>query len=259
MFGFLKSYFPWLATTAFCLFLIASSSSPQSDSLRGGLSDFIALGTAPLSDLLHFPKIWKENRALKKRLVEMSLELAELGSKADENERLRRMLGFAADAPFHVTAAKVVGMNPDLGIRGILINRGASVGIAKNMAALAPEGLVGRVYRVGQYTSAVQLLTDPNLGVAGRLTRGRELGIVRAEAGRMLKLDGVPVTAEISQGDSVVTTGLGGVFPENLFIGVVHDVARSPDGWLWDIHLLPGVDFNRLDELFVVQGVRDGF
>jgi len=259
MFGSFKAFIPWLATTTFCLFLIVSSNNPQADSLRGGLSDFIALGTAPLSNLLHFPKIWKENRAMKRKLVEMTLQIAQISDRAPENERLRRMLGFSADAPLELTAARVIGMNPDMGVRGVLINRGASVGIAKNMAAIAPEGVIGRVYRVGEYTAAVQLLTDPNIGVAGRLMKGREIGIVRAEAGRMLKLDGIPVTAEISPGDTVVTTGLGGIFPENLFIGVVHDVTVSADGWLWDIFVLPGVDFSRLDELFIVKGVRSEF
>lgn len=255
MFGALRRYLPWLATSIVALTLIFSNQNPQIESLGAGIIDMVTLGTAPISWLLKAPQVWKENRRLRRMLVDLSQEVAGLGERSAENRRLREMLSFMEQSEYEMLAAEVVGMNPDPGVRGLLVNRGSGDGVTGNMAVIVPEGVVGRVYRTGVSSAAVQLLIDPNLGVAGRLRKGREDGIVHASGGRRLRLDGIPVTADVATGDSVVTSGLGGIFPPNLFIGVTTRVAPAPDGWLLEVEVAPGVDFSRIEELFIVKGV----
>jgi len=122
-----------------------------------------------------------------------------------------------------------------------------------NQAAITPEGLVGRVHRVNDKNCIVQLLSDPNIGIAGRLLSNNEDGIVHVMTSDDLRFDGVPATVKVELGDSVVTTGSGNVFPPNLFIGSVNRVRKASDGWLLDIRLQPAVNYRLLDELFVIR------
>ena len=252
MFGTLKPYLPWLGTSLIALIFILSNDNHQVKALRGNFSDLIVVGTSPFSSVLKAPRLWNENKRLRKRLSEMSIRLADLNSSGAECQRLRRMLGFREKSEYRLIVAEVVGINPDMGVRGMLLNVGQDDGVEINHAVIIPDGVVGRIYRVGKGSSAVQLLLDPNIGIAGRLVGNREDGIVHAAGGRKLKLDGIPVTVEVSMGDSVITSGLGGLFPPGLLIGYTGRVQHSASDWLWEVIIDPAVNFGSLDELFVI-------
>ena len=254
MFGILRPYLPWLATTVVSLVLIFSNNNPQVDVLRGRLSDAIAVATRPVSGVLKAIRLWEENKRLRHLLAKMSIEIASVDEAFAENLRLRRMLDFRDRSDFELVAAKVVGMSPDPGIRGLLINRGASDGLVRNSAVVCAEGVVGRLYRVGQHTSTVQLLLDHNMGIAGRLAKGRDNGIIHSEGRSRLQMDGVPISVQVEIDDVVITSGLGGIFPPGLKIGMVESVQPSDNGWLWEILITPCVDFERLEELFIITG-----
>ena len=249
----IKPYLPWLATSLLAFFLIFSNDNKQVEALRSSLSDILVIGTHPINSITKAPRIWNENIRLRARLSEMSLKLAEVGSSGEELKRMRRMLGFRDNFEYRLIAGEVAGMNPDVGVRGVLLNIGTEDGVELNQVVINPDGVVGRIYRVGKSSSAVQLLLDPNLGVAGRLKSNREDGIIHASGRRQLRLDGIPVNASVSLGDSVITSGLGGFFPSGLLIGYTTKAVHASDGWLWDIEVEPTVDFGRLDELFLIR------
>ncbi len=255
MFGTIRPYVPWLATSLLALGLTFSSRNPQVKTIRKNLNDLIIIGTQPISSLLKAPRLWEENARLNRLLTEMSIELGKLCDSGSECIRLRNMLDFKERASYRLVAADVVGMNPDLSVRSVAINVGVEDGVEINQAVIVPEGVVGRVFRVGRWSSAVQLLIDPNIGVAGRLVSNSEDGIVHAAGKRRLALSGIPVTAFVDVGDSVITSGLGGIFPSGLLIGCTINAHHSPGEWLWEIDVEPAVDFGRLGELFVVLKV----
>ncbi|NQT35714.1 rod shape-determining protein MreC [bacterium] len=252
MFGTLKPYLPWLGTSLIALLLILSNDNQQVKALRGNFSDLIVVGTSPFSSVLKAPRLWNENIRLHKRLSEMSIMLADLSSSGEECQRLRRMLDLREKSEYRLIVAEVVGINPDMGVRGMLLNVGRDDGVKINHTVIIPDGVVGRIYRVGKSSSAVQLLLDPNIGIAGRLVSNREDGIVHAAGGRKLKLDGIPITVKVSMGDSVITSGLGGLFPPGLLIGYTSRVQHSASDWLWEVIIDPAVNFGSLDELFVI-------
>jgi len=253
MFGVLKSYLSWLITSLLALGLILSNENMQVNTMRDNFSDLLVIVARPVSNLIRAPRLWGENARLRKQLAELSIKVADISDSAVETERLRHMLDFRERSAYELVATEVIGMNPDFGIRGILVDAGSEDGVEINQAVITPDGVVGRVYRAGKRSSAVQLLLDPNSGVAARLGRSREVGIVHAAGGRRLRLDGVPVTAAVGTGDSVITSGLGGVFPPGLLIGVTRSVNHRAVDWLWQIELQPAVDFGHLYELFVVR------
>ncbi|MCF7809883.1 rod shape-determining protein MreC [bacterium] len=249
----LKPYVPWLAAILLALGLIFSNDNTQVNAIRAGISDCIVVITHPFRTTLQAPRVWDENKYLRKRLAEMSLGLARLGKSGAECERLRRMLDFKQNAKYKLTAGDVIARNPESGLRSLVLNIGYMDSIKVNQAVITPEGLVGRVHRVNKESCVVQLLSDPNIGVAGRLTSNNEDGIVHSVGSSDLRFDGVPATVNVEQGDSLVTSGSGNVFPSNLFIGSVIEVKRASNGWLLDIRVQPAVNYRLLDELFVIS------
>ena len=109
-----------------------------------------------------------------------------------------------------------------------------------------------RVALVMEDYSVVFLLTEPRCRVAARVKRSREQGIIRYSMNRGMYLDNLPQQGDVVVGDTVITSGLGGIFPEGLVVGVVSDVHLREKEFFYDISISPAVNFNGLDELYVL-------
>lgn len=255
MFSTLRPYLSWLAITALSFILMLTNQNPQGELLRGRVTDFIIAVTYPVTIPLKGIQVWRQNKELHYTLAEMSLELAAHMESQTENSKLREMLEFKAKQDFDIVAAEVVGISSDPGIKGFTISKGREDGIEVNYPVISLKGIVGRIHRVGDYSALVQLLSDPNLGIAGRLRNSREEGIVHSSGKGMLKLDGVPVSSLIAVGDTVVSSGLGGFFPPGITIGYVTDVEPDANEWLWQISVKPSVEYGQLEDIFVVRRI----
>jgi len=99
----------------------------------------------------------------------------------------------------------------------------------------------------------VYLLTEPRCRVAARVKRSREQGILRYELGRGMYLDNCPRQGDVVIGDTVLTSGLGGIFPEGLVIGTVKRVDTPEKEFFYNIAVEPAINFNGLDELYVLK------
>ncbi len=249
----LRPFIPWLITTLISIILLLSSSSPQSEMLRSRFSDLIAFFASPVTNLVRIGKVWQENKVLNRELVQSAIEIERLREAQLENIRLRKMLGFEIDTAITLIPAEVAGLNPEPGLVSYLINRGKNNGVEGNDPVITRQGVVGRVYRSGSNSAIIQLLTDPNIGIAGRIQRNREQGIVHSTSRNMLRLDGVPISTDVRKGDNIITSGLGGVFPEGLSVGVVQEAIPSENQWLWDIYIQPAVNFNSIEEVFIIK------
>lgn len=199
-----------------------------------------------------------ENARLTAEIERLRAEAARWQEALAENERLRELLGFASTSAFDVLGAEVVGRNPDQWFRRLVINRGASDGVAKDMPVVVGRRLVGRVIAATPNSATVLLLTDPESGVGGLIQRTRDAGVVLGggdEPGllsmRLFSRDARPV-----EGDLVVTSGLGGVFPPGLIIGHVAAVEREQFGLVRTARVRPAADLDRIEEVLVLRGRR---
>jgi rod shape-determining protein MreC len=258
MFGAIKRLFPWLLTTALSISMILLSRDQEIAPLQDQVNDLVAMGGYPISAGVRIFALWSTNRVLRSQLAARTLESSEYKELLRENERLRRMLDYKGHSSLNLIAAEVVGFSSDAGVKGLLINRGSLDGITTNQAVITPDGLVGRVFRVSTNSAAIQLLGDPNLGVAARIIKAQESGIVHAAGTGRLKLEGVPVSATASIGDSVVTTGQGGIFPPGILVGFTTKVYPSMEGWLLTVELKQSVDLRRVEEVFVIRLLSAG-
>jgi rod shape-determining protein MreC len=194
----------------------------------------------------------RKNIALNQRLIQVSIQAAQVTEDHYENTRLRQMLSFDLQIPYSLVPAEVIGLNSGPLIRSIMINAGTAKSIDVNMPVVIADGIVGKTVSLTNNTAVVQLLFDHNCKVSAVDQSTRAMGIVRWQGGKLLEMGDVPVESQIVVGDTVVSSGLGGIFPPGLIVGTVV-YTKNLEGTLFKhVMIRPTVDFGSLEEVFVV-------
>ncbi|MFH0872808.1 MAG: rod shape-determining protein MreC [bacterium] len=197
-------------------------------------------------------EVRRQNLSLKEEVSRLKQEEMLLSEAKRENERLHRLLQMRDNVAVPTVAAMVIGKDPSNWFRSILIDKGAREGVSRDSAVLCPQGLVGRVIEVMEQTSRVQLITDPNCAVGALIQRTRVGGVVVGEVGPYCRLKFLPRDAEVSVGDLVLTSGLGGLTPKGIPIGLVTAVQKKENALFQEAHLAPKVDLFRIEEVLVL-------
>src|SRR5687768_2134317 len=193
-----------------------------------------------------------ENDALRRQLGELQVQFQQERARAERARQLERLLGFQNELSVETIPASVIGASASLDFRGITIDRGSNTGVKTNMAVIAPTGLVGRVVTPTQHASKVQLVIDRNAAAGALVERSRAQGIVIGSNEDMLRMDFVPATADVKVGDTIVTSGVDGIYPKGFVIGKVEQVDNG-NGIYKAIRVRPSVEFNMLEEVLVVK------
>lgn len=196
----------------------------------------------------------EDNVVLRQRARRLRAEVDRLAEVELENARLRRLLDFRHTLRGDVITARVIGRDATGGARTLVLDRGESDGVVKGAAVLAPEGTVGHVFLVSRHAARVLLISDHNSGVDALVQRTRARGIVQGtvDAGCVLKY--VKRTDDVQEGDTIVTSGLDGIFPKGLPVGRVVAVDKRGPGLFQLAEVTPRVEFERLEEVLVTRG-----
>jgi rod shape-determining protein MreC len=200
----------------------------------------------------------EELAAMQSQMAHLVLESQRLAQIELENNRLRELLGFQRTEAPRLMAARVVAQDRSLFFRTVEIDRGTTDGVLEGMAVVHQAGAVGRVLRVSTGSSTVLMVTDLNSRVDGVVERSRTQVIVSGSAQGDLKLSWLPRRADVQQGDVIVTSGLGNVFPPGYRVGTVTVRAEDPDFVLEEAGLEPAVNFGSLEDVFVVLAPARG-
>ena len=198
-----------------------------------------------------------ENEELRRKLGELQVQFQQERARAERARQLENLLGFKQQLRVDTIAAGVIGASASLDFRGITIDRGTSQAVTANMAVIGPAGLVGRVVTPTAHASKVQLLIDRNAAAGALVERSRAQGIVVGSGVDVLRMDFVPATADVKAGDTVVTSGVDGIYPKGFVIGTVQQVENG-NGIYKAIRVRPSVEFNRLEEVLVVKTPAPG-
>ncbi len=250
-----------LSLTGLALVLMLLTNSTQAAIARH-LEDFIL---APFRTVDHSLRqvrvVLTSNRTLEAELTAARLGLARAEEMRLENERLRAMLGFEGREGFSLIGCEVMAEGAGrLGGAVVLLNRGYNQNIREGMALIGREGLVGKVVEVRPNNSHALLLTHPDCAVAARIERSRVAGIVEWQPGSFtsLKLRNISYLADVRMGDRVISSGLGGVFPEGIPVGTVSGIDKDVAGLVLDITLKPATNFRALEEIFALKSDKAG-
>lgn len=248
-----RDYVALILSTIVSLSLISTNNNSQSDAIRTVVFGAFGFILEKATLLQRYDDIYEENQWLRQENARLMLETSRFKEARYENERLRSLLEFRAASELALLPAKVLGKKEGVFERSIILNIGKDHGIEKNMAVVTSQGLVGKVYSVGDGHAVVQLLLDASFRVSSTVQRSRVAGVTRRYSSNSAFLGEVPKRSDVQVGDMVVTSGLSTIFPGGLAVGRVIEVDDETKGMFMDVVLQPTVDFDRLEEVFVVK------
>lgn len=201
---------------------------------------------------LYLLKTRQDNQTLLDENRKLLNEIASLRETQQENLRLRKLLHFQERIKFESIVSRVIARDVSTEFRAIRINRGENSGLKKNMAVVTSEGVVGRILRTTPSTADVVTLMDSNSAIDAIDERSRARGVVEGMTDETCQLRYVLRTDDIQIGDVMISSGLGGIIPKGVPVGIVSKVNRKPFGITQDVEIKPSVDFTRLEEVLVI-------
>ena len=200
-----------------------------------------------------------ENAELKEKIALLESEVRETEELKKENTRLRSMLDLKErDVQYDMQAAEVIAKDAGNWFSAFTIDKGTSSGIAQGNAVITNDGLVGYVYEVGTTWAKVTTIIDSGSSAGAAIKRTGDTGVVEGD----LKLQNegkcafvyLQKDANVTEGDYVETSGLGGIYPPGLYIGKVAEVTADAGGVSQRAIVQPAVEFDRISEVFVIRG-----
>lgn len=214
------------------------------------------------SNIWEIVTVHQQNKMLRNEVEQLRIQNLHASEYDAENQRLRALLGYKQSATqFDLVAARVIGRESATWSSVIEINRGTRDGVDVDMAVVTDKGLVGHIIEAGPTSSKVELILDPRSSVGTLVQRAdsRVAGIVEGDMDNptMPRMVNIPKTADVDEGDIIVTSGFGGVYPKGLMVGTVSEM-RNDEGGLLKIAILePAVDFQRLEDVMVITASRE--
>lgn len=247
------------------------------DPIQRALADVFSSAAAPLTGIAtrvntiieavqRFETQQQENAELREDIARLSVENLRLNEITAENLRLREAVGFKQANPSlqllgadviqrggeGLVKGQVVSRDPSNYLAQLTINLGKRDGLSDGLPVVTPQGLVGRLVRVGERSAHVLLLTDAASSVNALISRSRVTGVVQGIGEGKLKLRFVEQGKDLKPGDIVLTSGLGGVFPPGQPIGQVVSVRQQDIELFQEAEIRPIVDFARLEQVLVI-------
>lgn len=194
-----------------------------------------------------------DNSRLKRQLLDERFKLQRYAALEAENRRLRRLRASTAGVSAKFIVGDIMDVDLDAFRERVLVDKGADDGVYVGQAVLDASGVFGQVASVDQRTSDIILISDATHEIPVMINRNglRTIAVGTGDP-RWLKLPYLPTSADVVKGDLLVTSGLGGVFPEGYPVGTVVDVKTDPSQSLADVDVRPAAALDRSRELLFV-------
>jgi rod shape-determining protein MreC len=203
------------------------------------------------NNLTHIRNIFSENRHLRLEVARLNTEVSRLQELKSENERLRGLLDLSQDFTYELLPVRVVARDPSIENKSVIINAGYKDGVRMWMPLVGENGVVGKVIQVMNGLSLVQLITDPSNRTSILNRRSRTVSILQTQHGRSFFFR-CRNHEDVQIGDTIVTSGLGGIYPKGLRVGQVDRITDSQNPLFKRVWVELSVDFDRIEDLFVL-------
>ena len=214
------------------------------------------------SDIWDIATVHEQNKMLRNEVIQLREQNLKAEEYAAENVRLRALLGYKQTASqFDLVVGRVIGREAATWTRMIVINRGTSDGVKPEMAVITHQGLVGSVVEASPNSAKVELLLDPrsSIGTLVQRPESRVAGIIQGDPSDPMvpRMVNIPRNADIVEGDTIVTSGFGGIYPKGIIVGRVNKIENDGGGLLKYAVLEPAVDFQKLEDVAVITASRE--
>jgi rod shape-determining protein MreC len=220
--------------------------------IQVGAADMAGDSTGFFRDYLDLVGVRQENLRLKQQLAALESQHARLVETEIENRHLSDLLELRDALTMTAVAAQVIGTDPSSLSHTLVLAQGSRDGLKRDAAVLSTEGVVGKLIAVAPNASRVLLVDDHNSGLDAFDQRSRARGIVSGEIDGGLILKYVDRTEDVKPGDTIVTSGMDGIFPRGLLVGTVAKVSQEGPGLFLNIGLSPAVDFRKLEQVLIL-------
>lgn len=216
---------------------------------QGGL----AQAAGSVGELGNLPQLAQENQELRDQVGALRAENARLQAAGQENERLAGLLNLREQRFPEGLAARVVARDPSSWFAQVAVDRGSEDGVGTETVAVSPEGLVGRVSQLATRSCRVKLLVAAGSAVPVMLARTGAVGILYGDGGYTCQIKFVSHDVDVQEGEEVLTSGLGQVYPGGLLVGrVIRNYGRT-EALFQSLEVQPAVDFGRLRQVLLVR------
>ena len=266
-----KKLIGWVLGGIVTLLLITFSLTVGSNIVSQGVNDvtnilgrMLAYPANSVNDFMesisNLTNTYQENQTLKQK-VETIYELeVQLNDLKKDNEKMKEALKLQDTLnDYTLINATVIARNPDTWRDIVTINKGANDGLTPQMSVMSDNGLVGKVLDVNPTSARIALLSNADntlVRVAAMIQNEKEpiYGTITGydEKTNMLVMSQIQATQDIKVGDKVVTSGLGGISPNSLYIGTVEEVAMDRFGLYKEVKIRPAADTNDVRYVTVV-------
>lgn len=200
-----------------------------------------------------------DNRdSLQRQVLLLNSDLLLLEQYREENQRLRKLLGSDFVRDERKVVAEVMGVDTSPYRHQVVIDKGRVDGVYEGQPVINDKGIVGQVTFVAAHNSRVLLLIDPNSSIPVQNLRS-DIRVIASGNGQQaeIQLDHVPTSTDMQVGDMLVTSGLGGVYPEGYPVALISEVDRDTRREFAMIKATPVVDFHRLRYLLLIWPNED--
>jgi rod shape-determining protein MreC len=217
------------------------------------------------SFLFNFSEIKAENEEFKKKNDELENKLIENKFDVKEFEALKEMFNFKSQrSEYNYIGCNIIGKSGGNFLDGFIIDKGTKDSISKGMVVITSTGLVGQVTSTADNWSIVQSISNENIAVSALVESTNETGgILRgykdSDNKLLAKLYDLPKDSAVKEGDVILTSGHGNLYPKGIRIGKVISIEEDRGKIAKNAVIEPYVNFNKLEEVFIVipNEIRD--
>lgn len=246
------------------VFLVTEHKSSRLEPLRDALS----VAVYPVQSLIDWPlhqaseafasikslyNLKEENERLHQEQLIYKTQLLKFAALEQENIRLRALLEKSFKLGEQVLVAELLSVNLAPYEHVVLVNKGSRFGVHPKQPVLDAHGVVGQVFRALPFSSEIMLITDPSHAIPVQVNRNglRTIAVGSGQINR-LSLPYLPNNADIQEGDLLITSGLGGTFPQGYPVAVVEQIIPQPNKPFAEIYATPKAQLNTSRELLIV-------
>lgn len=268
-----KPFFIFVITVV--LFIVMGITS-QNNSKLSWFSNLFNTVVSPIQNVLTFSgnkvdktlsffndnkAVREENDKLKKRIDELEKENEDLKQLKTRNDMLMEALNLKNQLKeFDYISANIIAKDPGNWFNIFTIDKGSNNSVNINSVLVASKGLVGRVMVSGPFSAKVVSIIDIDSTVSARLTKNREYVEVKGDISLsdkgLCKMYNIKPGVDVAVGDSVETSGIGGIFPKGIKIGEVKEIRQVNNELDRYAIIEPVVDFKRLEDVFVLKSKK---
>lgn len=250
-----RAFFTFLLLELFCTWLIVLNNQYQGASFFNSANSFVA----SVNGVSQNTKEYFSLREMNSRLAEENTKLRKKLEQHNQAALQADSIGSADSSVinrFDFISAKVVNNSIDLQTNFITINRGSADGIEAGMAVINDKGVVGKVKITSKHFSVVSSLLNIDIMVSGLMKRTGYFGTIQWGGSNdpdHVKLKYIPLHVKPMVGDTVISSGYSGVFPEGIMIGTIARINPSPETSFHDLDVKLSQDFRKLSFATVIR------